>query len=185
MADKNKEVEIDEVTTPEATPKQRFDFNNLNTLSVVSLATSVTGFGALAGIITGHIALSQVKTSNQSGRPLALAGVIVGYSFIGLGIAATIARAVIGPKYGFEPMGFMGIMPGGPEHMGEYRNDDMGGMMGGEQGEHEDGRGHMGDMDDDGGMFRIDPTDPNAPLPVDPNAPTDPNATPEVSTPTN
>ena len=177
MADKNKAVEIDEVTTPEATPKQRFNFNNLNTLSVVSLATSVTGFGALAGVITGHIALSQIKDSKQAGRPLALAGVIVGYSFIGLGIAATIARAFIGPKYGFEPMGFNGIMPGNPEHMGQFGNDDMGGMMGGDQ---DGGRGHM---DDDGGMFRIDPTDPNNP--VDPNAPTDPNATPEVSTPTN
>ena len=164
MAEKNKAVEINEVAAPVVTPKQRFDFNNLNTLSVVSLATSVTGFGALAGIISGHIALSQVKTSNQSGRPLALAGVIVGYSFIGLGIAATIARAVIGPKYGFEPMGFNGIMPGNPEHMGEYRNDDMGGMMGGEHGEH----GHMDDMDDHGG-FGPGPTGPNAPLPVEPS----------------
>ena len=179
MADKNKAVEIDEVTTPEATPKQRFNFNNLNTLSVVSLATSVTGFGALAGVITGHVALSQIKDSKQAGRPLALAGVIVGYSLIGLGVVGTIARAFIGPKYGFEPLGFNGFMPAGPDHMGEYRNDDMGGMMGGDQ---DGGRGHM---DDDGGMLRIDPTDPNAPLPVDPNAPTDPNATPEVSTPTN
>jgi hypothetical protein len=174
MAEKIKAVEIDEVVTPEATPKQRFNFNNLNTLSVVSLATSVTGFGALAGVITGHIALSQIKDSKQAGRPLALAGVIVGYSFIGLGIAATIARAFIGPKYGFEPMGFTGIMPGGPEHMGEYRNDDMGGMMG----EYEDGRGHMGHMDDDG-SFGIAPTDPNAPLPVDPSV------TPEAPAPTN
>jgi len=166
MAEKIKAVEIDEVPTESAAaPKQRFNFNNLNTLSVVSLATSVTGFGALAGVITGHIALSQIKDSKQAGRPLALAGVIVGYSFIGLGIAATIARAFIGPKYGFEPMGFTGIMPGGPEHMGDYRNDDMGGMMGGEHGEH----GHMGDMDDDG-SWGIAPTDPNAPLPVDPNA---------------
>ena len=179
MADKNKAVEIDEVTTPEATPKQRFNFNNLNTLSVVSLATSVTGFGALAGVITGHVALSQIKDSKQAGRPLALAGLIVGYSLIGLGAVGTIARAFIGPKYGFEPMGFNGIMPGNPEHMGQFGNDDMGGMMGGDQ---DGGRGHM---DDDGGMLRIDPTDPNAPLPVDPNAPTDPNATPEVSTPTN
>jgi len=179
MADKNKAVEIDEVTTPEATPKQRFNFNNLNTLSVVSLATSVTGFGALAGVITGHVALSQIKDSKQAGRPLALAGLIVGYSLIGLGVVGTIARAFIGPKYGFEPMGFNGIMPGNPEHMGQFGNDDMGGMMGGDQ---DGGRGHM---DDDGGMLRIDPTDPNAPLPVDPNAPTDPNATPEVSTPTN
>jgi hypothetical protein len=166
MAEKIKAVEIDEVPTETAaTPKQRFNFNNLNTLSVVSLATSVTGFGALAGVITGHIALSQIKDSKQAGRPLALAGVIVGYSFIGLGIAATIARAFIGPKYGFEPMGFNGIMPGGPEHMGEYRNDDMGGMMGSEHGEH----GHMGHMDDDG-AWGIAPTDPNAPMPVDPNA---------------
>lgn len=167
MAEKIKAVEIDEVATPEANPKQRFNFNNLNTLSVVSLATSVTGFGALAGVITGHIALSQIKDSKQAGRPLALAGVIVGYSLIGLGIVGTIARAFIGPKYGFEPMGYMGIMPGGPEHMGEYRDDDMGGMMGGEHGEHEDGRGHMGHMDDDG-SFGIAPTDPNAPLPVEP-----------------
>ena len=177
MAEKNKAVETDQVVAETAaTPKQRFDFNNLNTLSVVSLATSVTGFGALAGIITGHIALSQVKTSNQSGRPLALAGVIVGYSLIGLGVVGTIARAVIGPKYGFEPMGFNGFMPVGPDHIGEYRNDDMGGMMGGEHGEHGE-HGHMGDMDDDGGMFRIDPTDPNNPV--------DPNATPEAPAPTN
>jgi hypothetical protein len=165
MAEKNKAVEIDQVVAETAAiPKQRFDFNNLNTLSVVSLATSVTGFGALAGIITGHIALSQVKTSNQSGRPLALAGVIVGYSLIGLGVVGTIARAFIGPKYGFEPMGFNGFMPGNPEHMGEYRNDDMGGMMGGD---HEGGHGHMGDMDGHGG-FGPGPTDPNAPLPVEP-----------------
>ena len=182
MAEKNKAVEIDQVVAETAaTPKQRFDFNNLNTLSVVSLATSVTGFGALAGIITGHIALSQVKTSNQSGRPLALAGVIVGYSLIGLGVVGTIARAVIGPRYGFEPMGFNGFMPVGPDHIGEYRNDDMGGMMGGEHGEHGE-HGHMGDMDDDGGMFRIDPTYPNNP--VDPTA-VDPNATPEAPAPTN
>jgi hypothetical protein len=171
MAEKNKAVEIDEVVAEAAaTPKQRFNFNNLNTLSVVSLATSVTGFGALAGIITGHIALSQVKTSNQSGRPLALAGVIVGYSLIGLGVVGTIARAFIGPKYGFDPMGFNGLMPVNPEHMGEYRDDDMGGMMGGEYGEHgESGEhGHMGDMDDHGG-FGPGPTDPNAPLPVEPS----------------
>jgi len=168
MAEKNKAVEINEVAADaEATSKQRFNFNNLNTLSVVSLATSVTGFGALAGIITGHIALSQVKTSNQSGRPLALAGVIVGYSLIGLGIVGTIARAFIGPKYGFDPMGFNGLMPGNPEHMGQVGSDDMGGMMGGEHGERGE-HGHMGDMDDDGGSG-IAPTDPNAPLPVEPS----------------
>jgi hypothetical protein len=48
--------------------------------------------------------------------------------------------------------------------MGEYRDDDMGGIMGGEHGEH----GHMGDMDGHGG-FGPGPTDPNAPLPVEPS----------------
>ena len=62
--------------TPVAT-KRHFDFTSLNTLAVVSLASAVTGFGALAGIITGHISLAQLKHSGQSGRGLAIAGLAV------------------------------------------------------------------------------------------------------------
>lgn len=87
-------------------PKKHFDFTSLNTLSVVSLATAVTGFGALAGIITGHFALAQLKHSGQSGRGLAIAGLAVGYATIGFWIVAGISMSLLRLRYGFDgPMG--------------------------------------------------------------------------------
>lgn len=81
----------------EVTPNSKFDFTKLNSLAIVSLATSVTGFGAVAGVITGHVALAQIKKTGQAGRPAALAGIIVGYvvvaSWIALAIVGGIARA--------------------------------------------------------------------------------------------
>lgn len=124
-----------------ATEKAGFDFTKLNTLSVVSLATSVTGFGALAGVITGHIALSQIKKSNEGGRPMAIAGLAVGYAFLGLAIAGTVARVVMAGKYG---------MHFGDDMMGpQFQLDDRGGMGG--FGDHDGQRGGM--MDDQGGMW--------------------------------
>lgn len=49
-----------------------------NVLSIVSLVTSVIGFH-LVGIITGHIALSQIKKTGEQGNVLAIIGLIVGY----------------------------------------------------------------------------------------------------------
>ena len=92
-------------------PKKHFDFTTLNTLSVVSLATAVTGFGALAGIITGHISLAQLKHSGQSGRALAIAGLAVGYATIGFWLIAGIGMTLLRLKYGFDgPMGPRGGM---------------------------------------------------------------------------
>ncbi len=92
-------------------PKKHFDFTSLNTLSVVSLATAVTGFGALAGIITGHISLAQLKRSGQSGRALAIAGLAVGYATIGFWLIAGIGMTLLRLKYGFDgPMGPRGGM---------------------------------------------------------------------------
>ncbi|CAN5339466.1 hypothetical protein BH11ACT2_BH11ACT2_10790 [soil metagenome] len=54
-----------------------------NTLAIVSLVLSLVGVG-IGGIITGHIALGQIKTSGESGRGLALAGTIIGYVACGL-----------------------------------------------------------------------------------------------------
>jgi hypothetical protein len=60
-----------------------------NTLAIVSLVSSLIGIfiipllGSLAGIITGHISLGQVKKTGEQGRGLALAGTIIGY--VGLG----------------------------------------------------------------------------------------------------
>ncbi len=153
MADKNEKIEAAEA--PKA--KAHFDFNKLNTLAVVSLATAVTGFGAVAAIITGHISLAQIKKSNESGRPLALVGLILGYVGIALwvlgGIGMGIARIFMSQRYGIELGG----------HEGGMRGLD-GGMMGGHMG----GRGGF-DGDDQGGMMgngwqMPEGTEPEAPV---------------------
>ena len=147
MSEKNEKIEAAEA--PKA--KAHFDFNKLNTLAVVSLATAVTGFGAVAAIITGHISLAQIKKSNESGRPLALVGLILGYVGIALwvlgGIGMGIARIFMSQRYGIE----FG------DHDGGMRGLD-GGMMG----------GHMGGRDDDGmmgnGWQMPNGTEPEAPV---------------------
>ena len=156
MSEKNEKIEAAEA--PKA--KAHFDFNKLNTLAVVSLATAVTGFGAVAAVITGHISLAQIKKSNESGRPLALTGLILGYVGIALwvlgGIGMAIVRAFIGQRYGVD-------MPFGSEG---YMQFD-GGMMGGHMG----GRGGF-DSDDQGGMMGNGWQMPNG---VEPEAPVQTN----------
>jgi hypothetical protein len=141
MADKNEKIEAAEA--PKA--KAHFDFTKLNTLAVVSLATAVTGFGAVAAIITGHISLSQLKKSNESGRPLALAGLILGYVGIGIwifgGIAMAIGRVFLSQRYGVELGDHRGGMQG-----------SQGGFGGGMMGDFDGGRGGFGG-DDQGGMM--------------------------------
>ena len=67
---------------------KKFDFTKLNTLAVVSIASALTSIGAVAAIITGHVALTQIKKSGESGRGLALAGTIIGYVTIAALMAA-------------------------------------------------------------------------------------------------
>ncbi|MEA9986845.1 MULTISPECIES: DUF4190 domain-containing protein [Subtercola] len=63
-----------------------------NVLAIIAL---VLGFVVpIGGIVTGHIALSQIKKSGESGRGLALAGTIMGYAFTGLAILGVIAYIV-------------------------------------------------------------------------------------------
>jgi len=50
----------------------------LNALAVVSLITSILPL-YLVGVITGHVALSQIKRTSARGHGLALAGLILGY----------------------------------------------------------------------------------------------------------
>jgi hypothetical protein len=64
-----------------------------NPLAIVSFVASLAAFflwfvGSLTAIITGHIALSQIKKSGEGGRGLALAGLIIGY--VGIGMTALI-----------------------------------------------------------------------------------------------
>ena len=139
MADKNEQIEAAEVA-PAA--KAHFDFTKLNTLAVVSLASAVTGFGAVAAVITGHISLAQLKKTNESGRGLAFTGMILGYVGIGLwiigGIGMALVRAFVGGRYGIELGG------GSGQHS---QNGFGGGMMGGFGGGRDidgDGNGMMG-----------------------------------------
>ncbi len=62
-----------------------------NTLAIVSLLASIFWFPALIGVITGHIAISQIKRTGERGRGLAIAGLIIGY----LGLVGLIVGGII------------------------------------------------------------------------------------------
>ena len=54
-----------------------------NGLSIASLILSILGF-SIVGAILGHVALSQIKRTNEAGSGLAIAGIILGWvSFAG------------------------------------------------------------------------------------------------------
>ena len=63
-----------------------------NVLAIVSLVSAF--FVSLAAIITGHIALSQIKKTGEQGRGLAIAGLIIGYVGLVIGIIVIIFWAV-------------------------------------------------------------------------------------------
>lgn len=55
-----------------------------NTLAIVALVGSF--FISLVGIICGHIALKQINETGEGGRGLAMAGLIIGYIGLAIGI---------------------------------------------------------------------------------------------------
>lgn len=55
--------------------------NATNTLAILSLVLSF--FVNIAGVVLGHVALSQIRQTGESGRTLAIAGLVVGYLSIG------------------------------------------------------------------------------------------------------
>jgi|GEM_PF-6466613 hypothetical protein len=70
---------------------------------VCSLATFVfCGIGSILGIVFGHIARRQIKRSGEGGSGLALAGLIVGYVTLALGILAIVALAVFAHTFNGE-----------------------------------------------------------------------------------
>lgn len=73
-----------------AAPAQR-----TNVLAIISMIASIVGlftYGVLsiAGVIMGHISLKQIKRTGESGRGMALAGLIVGYVGIGIYVVVII-----------------------------------------------------------------------------------------------
>lgn len=69
-------------------------YNTANTASnwmgitslILSLATLIFGITFIPGIILGHMGLSAAKRGTANNRGLALAGVIIGWVFLGLGL---------------------------------------------------------------------------------------------------
>lgn len=70
-----------------------------NTLAIVSLVSAF--FVSLAAIITGHLALGQIKRTGEQGRGLAIAGLVIGYAgAVGTAMALA-ALLVVGLIGGF------------------------------------------------------------------------------------
>lgn len=80
----------------------KFNFNELNTLAVTSLASALSLFGAPAAVITGHVALQQLKTSGEKGRWMALVGVVLGYAGIASAILFLVVGTILRFRYGHD-----------------------------------------------------------------------------------
>lgn len=76
--------------TPAPTPSQPYGTQaygtqaKTNVLAIISLIAAFVF--PLAGIVTGHIALSQIRKTGEQGHGLAKAGLILSYVFVALGI---------------------------------------------------------------------------------------------------
>jgi hypothetical protein len=70
-------------------------------MAIVGLVLSIASFiglsllGSIPGVILGHIARKQIRTSGEQGDGLARAALIVGYISIGLSILGGIALIVL------------------------------------------------------------------------------------------
>ncbi|MCF8528943.1 MAG: DUF4190 domain-containing protein [Aquiluna sp.] len=119
-AAKAPESEVIEVAT-----KPKFDWTSLNTLAVVSLASAISGIGSLIAIITGHIALAQIKKSHENGRTMAIIGTSLGYASIAVWVLMFIGGAILRIGYGMDygNMQFGGDFREGFGHMRFGDND--------------------------------------------------------------
>jgi Domain of unknown function (DUF4190) len=72
-----------------------------NTLAIVSLALGVASYfvlpiiGAIAAVITGHMARAQIRRTGEGGTGLALAGLILGYVHLALVVIAIIVVVIV------------------------------------------------------------------------------------------
>ena len=94
MAEKKSEPQAVAEAVVVAAPAEnkKFDWTSLNTLAVVSLVSAVSFVGGLVAVITGHIALKQIKQTSEAGRALALTGIVLGYLYL----AGWILFAILG-----------------------------------------------------------------------------------------
>lgn len=82
-------------TTPASAPARK-----TNALAVISLVAGLCGFslvpffGSIAAIVTGHLALGQIRDSGEDGSAFAKAGLWLGY--IGLGLLVLVLVGLFG-----------------------------------------------------------------------------------------
>jgi hypothetical protein len=113
------QTEVHSVAAPADSAK--FDYTKLNTLAVVSIASAISWVGAVAGVVTGHVALAQIKRSGEKGRGLAITALVLGYLYIagsilfGLLMLLFRLRGWIGEGYGDR-------YNMGPGMMGDWQN---------------------------------------------------------------
>jgi uncharacterized membrane protein len=73
----------------------KYEFTKLNTLAVVSLASALTLFGAPAALLTGFLALAQIKQKETKGRWMAITGIVLAFVSIALSILMVVANVLI------------------------------------------------------------------------------------------
>lgn len=67
--------------------------SSTNVLAIVSLISSFVV--SIAAVITGHIALSQIRRTGENGRGLAIAGLVIGYAGIAFGLIVTFFYGIL------------------------------------------------------------------------------------------
>src|SRR3989304_5133750 len=77
-----------------------------NTKALISMISGIVGwslsilifcfnstFGWLVAVVTGHLALAEIRRAEQGGRGMAIAGLVMGY--LGLGLLALLILIVV------------------------------------------------------------------------------------------
>lgn len=75
-----------------------------NVLAIVSLVTAF--FISLAAVITGHIALGQIKKTGEKGRGMAIAGLVLGYLGLVFGAIWIILLIVVAASGSMDVSGY-------------------------------------------------------------------------------
>jgi hypothetical protein len=82
---------------------------NTNSLAIASLACGLAQFmfgplATISAIVLGHMARRQIKRTGEQGAGLALAGLVLGWAAVILGILVIIAAATAAGMHGAMPM---------------------------------------------------------------------------------
>ncbi|TLM73244.1 DUF4190 domain-containing protein [Pseudarthrobacter sp. NamB4] len=90
------------MSTPQYQPQyQGYQHPNMpaktNTLAIIALISSF--FISLLGVILGHIALNQIKTTGEGGRGLAIAALVIGYVSMALAVILIIIMFTTAAAY--------------------------------------------------------------------------------------